>query len=84
MNDPQREYVVTLAVSAAPHKAAKLRTVLRDVLELEGFNLTAGVVTVERWLVEAMAVRPVPFRNTGGYPEAEHTGKLRKRQGRES
>jgi hypothetical protein len=79
MTNGQREYRVTFAVAAAPHEAARLRTVLRECLELEGFALTAGVVTAERWLLDAMAIPPTPFRDSRGVPEAEHVGKTRKR-----
>ena len=63
---------MTLGVSAAPDKAARLRTVLRDALEADGFTLTAGIVTVESWLVVAMGVPPAPFNGSRGRPESEH------------
>ncbi len=80
MSPGAKEYVFTGAVTAAPHEAAKLRTVLREALELSGFHVTAGITTVETWMVAAMATRPAPFRErTQQVWEAEHTGKLKPR-----
>jgi hypothetical protein len=69
VSDSEKEYAVTFSVSAAPHQAAKLRTILRDTLELAGFELTAGVTTVESWLVKAMAARPPSVSETRGQGE---------------
>ncbi len=78
----QREYRVTFAVAAEPHRATRLRTVIREAVEMDGFTLTAGVVTAERWLVDSMAEPPEPFSMSRGIGEAEHTGKLSSRRDR--
>lgn len=71
MTEPElKEYAVTLAVTASPHQAAKLRTILRETVELHGFTVTAGVVCVETWMVRAMAVEQYPMQLRGG--ESEH------------
>ncbi len=80
MSHGEKEYVFTGAVTAAPHEAARLRTILRECLEAAGFHVTAGITTAETWLVAAMAARPAPFRErTQQVWEAEHTGKLKPR-----
>jgi hypothetical protein len=68
----EKEYRVTVSVAAAPDEAARLRVLLRDALEGSGFRLTAGVTTVESWLVVAMGVPPAPFNGSRGRPESEH------------
>ena len=63
---------MTFSVSAAPDKASRLRFVLREALEADEFKLTAGIVTVEKWLVVAMGVPPTPFNGSRGRPDSEH------------
>lgn len=67
-----KEYAVTVAVVAEPHHAAKLRTILRDVLELGGYEVTAGVSVIERWLVDATARLHTQDKMRGPGTEAEH------------
>lgn len=50
-----REYAVTFAVRAAPHEATRLRTLLRDTLELGGFEVTVGATIIESAVLEAVA-----------------------------
>lgn len=63
-----------------PGVLAVVRGDLRDAAAEHGWE--PRFVTVEEWRYWGQFQTPLPFRNTRGVPEAEHTGKLKPQRDR--
>lgn len=65
-------YSVRIEVESEETAAARLRSLLPELLGDAGYTTTGGATVIASWLVESVARPPGPFNGSRGRPESEH------------